>query len=212
MAPGSRAGGPARRSIPARLLGPLQHAILSALMSSAVIILERRIRATLRRGDGTGRRTPAGRSPEPRTADHGTHPPSRGRRLSGGASKLQDSFERLMHGHAPRLSRVRQEARADKWKPGTAGHRHRWPQNWMIGVLIAGYDHAAVRARIRRVPHHHHRYELPIFDTVGDIQASAKLFSLMTSSIRQNRAPFSCVALAWPRTGSARWSGPACLG
>ena len=118
MAPGSRAGRPARRSIPARLLGPLQHAILSALMSSAVIILERRIRATLRRGDGRGRRTLADRSAQPRTADHGTHPRSQGRRLSrggdGGISKLQDSFEQLMHGHAPRLNRVRRETRAAK--------------------------------------------------------------------------------------------------
>jgi hypothetical protein len=105
MAPGSRAGRPARRSIPARLLSSLQQAILSALMSSAAIILERRIRATLRRGDGTGRRPPpTGHQSlaQPITA---LTPRSHGRRLSGGGdggvSKLQDSFERLMHGHAP---------------------------------------------------------------------------------------------------------------
>jgi hypothetical protein len=73
MAPHSRAGRTAHRGIPARLLGPLQRAILSALMSSAVIILERRIRTALRRGDEPGRATPAGRSAEPRTADHSTH-------------------------------------------------------------------------------------------------------------------------------------------
>jgi hypothetical protein len=80
MAPGSHAGRSAHRSIPARLLGPLQRAILSALMSSAVIILERRIRATIRSGDGTGRRTSADRSAEPGTADHSTYPRSQDRR------------------------------------------------------------------------------------------------------------------------------------
>lgn len=73
MAHHSRAGRAAHGSIPARVLSPLQRAILSALMSSAVIILERRIRTALRHGEATGRRTPADRSAEPRTADHSTH-------------------------------------------------------------------------------------------------------------------------------------------
>ena len=74
MAPHPRASGAARRSIPARLLGPLQQAILSALMSSAVIILERRIRTALRRGDRAPRATPADRSAASRAADHSSHP------------------------------------------------------------------------------------------------------------------------------------------
>ena len=52
-------------------------AILSALMSSAVIILERRIRTALRHGDRTRRATPADGSAEPRTADHRTTPAGR---------------------------------------------------------------------------------------------------------------------------------------
>ena len=74
MAAHSRAGRAADRSISARLLGPLQRAILSALMSSAVIILERRIRTALRHGDGTRRATPADRSAASRAADHSSHP------------------------------------------------------------------------------------------------------------------------------------------
>jgi hypothetical protein len=71
MAPPSPAEREARRSIPARVLSPLQRAVLSAIMSSAVIILERRIRTALRRGESTG--TPADRPAEPRTDNHSIH-------------------------------------------------------------------------------------------------------------------------------------------
>lgn len=39
---------------------------------------------------------------------------------------------------------------------------------------------------VRRVPHHDRRDELAIFNSVGDIQASAKVFSLVTPSIRRS--------------------------
>jgi hypothetical protein len=73
----SRAGRAAHGGIPARLLGPLQRVILSALMSSAVIILERRIRTALRHDDRTRRKTPADRSAEHRTANHNSTPARR---------------------------------------------------------------------------------------------------------------------------------------
>ena len=71
MTPHSQTDRTAHCSVPARLLGPLQRATLSALMSSAVIILERRIRTTLRRGERADRRTPADKSAKPRAADPG---------------------------------------------------------------------------------------------------------------------------------------------
>ena len=41
---------------------------------------------------------------------------------------------------------------------------------------------------VRRVPHHDRTDELAIFDTVGDIQASVKVFSLVTPLIRHEWA------------------------
>jgi hypothetical protein len=35
----------------------------------------------------------------------------------------------------------------------------------------------------------------------------AKIFERMTCSFRQNRAPFRCAAVAWPRTGQLTGPG-----
>ena len=54
----SRPGRAPHRGFPARVLGYLQRAILGALMSCAVIVLERRIRKALGRDKGADRPGP----------------------------------------------------------------------------------------------------------------------------------------------------------
>ena len=69
----------------------------------------------------------------------------------------------------------------------THNARPHFAKTWLICVRPHGRATQKPAARNRRVPHYHRRDELAIFDTVGDIQASAKVFSLMTSSIRHER-------------------------
>ena len=59
--------------------------------------------------------------------------------------------------------------------------------NWLICARHRRTSGGGEQSNNRRVPHHHRRDELAIFDTASFIQASAKVFSLVTSSIRHER-------------------------
>jgi hypothetical protein len=57
-----------------------------------------------------------------------------------------------------------------------------------VAVGHAGrHNYPPRRVGVRRVSYHHRTDELAIFDTVDDIQANAKVFSLMTPSFRHVR-------------------------